>query len=82
MLIIIDKPDRASWRFSLFWGESDKLGGGGSTLLKVSVCIKSGTLLGNIFFLGGGGLRPPKTGLQEALPALNTRVNRLKKNLP
>ena len=68
---------RASWRFSYqgflevfaFWGEP------GIFLLKIIICIKSGTLLGNIFmgggvadfFGGGGGDSSPKTGLQEAL---------------
>ena len=40
---------RASWRSSLFVGES------GTFLLKIIICIKSGTLLGNIFFFWGGG---------------------------
>ena len=39
----------ASWRFSLFAGESGKFGS--STLLKIIIFIKSGNLLGNI--LGG-----------------------------
>ena len=53
---------RASWKFSLFLeGGSVKLWG--STLLKIIICIQSGTLLGNNlgvtqFFLGGGD--PPQ----------------------
>ena len=46
---------RASWSFLLFGGES------GTFLLKIIICKKSATLLGNI-------LEYPNTRLQEALP--------------
>ena len=47
----------------------------GDTLLKIIICIKSRTLLGNI---GGGGATPPPNkknpGLQEALICLIKKI--------
>ena len=60
--------------FRFFLGGGDWVDLGGSTVLKIIIYIKSGTLLSNILggssqflLVGGGGGETPKTGLQETL---------------